>query len=163
MDDTSKQTDDTQIVDVTPIEESADETPQVVSDTVQTELSIENLIKSFISRIARLKEDIKPANEMVNDLLRNNEEYMAASDEAKEASRKKSQVKKQVLSTPEGRTASEKLESLRADLKEAQQSLSEYLGEYQKLTGSNEIEGEDGELRRIVYIAKLVRKTNLER
>ena len=132
-------------------------------DSVKTQLSIESLIKTLISRIARLKEDLKPVNEMLNDLLNNNEEYRLAADEAKEATRKKSAVKKKVLSTPEGKMATDKVNVLRGELKEAQESLSSYLGDYQRLTGSNEIEGEDGELRQIVYAAKLVRKTNLER
>lgn len=159
-----------EIVDVTPIEGDTAEQAEIVElsedeipDAVKTQLSIENLIKTFISRIARLKEDIKPANEMVNDYLNNSEEYREATEAAKEASRKKTSVKKNLLIAPEGKTANDKLTQLKADLQEAQKSLSDYLGEYQKLTGSNEIEGEDGELRQIVYIAKLVRKTNLER
>ena len=59
--------------------------------------------------------------------------------------------------------ASGKVDELKSELKEAQEALSSYLAEYQKLTGSSEIEGEDGELRKIVYVAKLVKKTNLER
>ena len=42
---------------------------------------------------------------------------------------------------------------------ELNEGLSDYLREYQRLSGSNEIEGEDGELRTIVYVAKLVRKS----
>ena len=134
-----------------------------IPDTVKTQLSVEALIKTLISRIARVKEDLKPVKEMLSDLLNNNEEYQIAASGAKEASKKKSSVKKEVLSTPEGKMASDKVDALRSELKEAQEALSSYLADYQRLTGSSEIEGEDGELRKIVYVAKLVRKTNLER
>lgn len=150
---------DREVIDATQVEANEEQIP----DAVKTQLSVEQLIKSFITRIARLKEDLKPVNEMLNDLLNNNEEYRLAADEAKEASGKKSAIKKKVLSTPEGKMATDKVSGLKSELKEAQESLSSYLTDYQRLTGSNEIEGEDGELRQIVYAAKLVRKTNLER
>jgi vacuolar-type H+-ATPase subunit I/STV1 len=134
-----------------------------IPDTVKTQLSVEALIKTLISRIARVKEDLKPVKEMLSDLLNNNEEYQKVAAEAKEVSKKKSSVKKEVLSTPEGKMANDKVAELRSELKEAQEALSSYLADYQRLTGSSEIEGEDGELRKIVYVAKLVRKTNLER
>jgi hypothetical protein len=59
--------------------------------------------------------------------------------------------------------ALDKVTVLKNELKEAQEALSSYLADFQRLTGVSEIEGEDGELRQIVYVAKLVRKTNLER
>jgi len=139
------------------------EVTDIVPDTVRTQLSVESLIKTLISRIARVKEELKPVKEMLSDLLNNNEKYQLADNEAKEASKKKSTVKKEILSTPEGKMASSKVDELKSELKEAQEALSTYLAEYQKLTGSSEIEGEDGELRKIVYVAKLVKKTNLER
>jgi cell division FtsZ-interacting protein ZapD len=148
--------------DNTQLDKVEDSTEQI-PDTVRTQLSVESLIKTLISRIARVKEDLKPVKEMLSDLLNNNEKYQLAANEAKEASKKKSTVKKEILSTPEGKMASGKVDELKSELKEAQEALSTYLAEYQKLTGSSEIEGEDGELRKIVYVAKLVKKTNLER
>ncbi len=139
------------------------EVTDIVPDTVKTQLSVESLIKTLISRIARAKEDLKPVKEMLSDLLINNEKYQLADKEAKEASKKKSAAKMEVLSTPEGKMASGKVDELKSELKEAQEALSSYLAEYQKLTGASEIEGEDGELRKIVYVAKLVKKTNLEK
>ncbi len=150
---------DQEVIDVTPVEDSSEEIP----NAVQTQLSVEALIKTLISRIARVKEDLKPVKEMVSDLLNNNEAYQLADKEAKEASKKKSSVKKEILSTPGGKMAQDKVNELKSELDEAQEALSTYLSDYQRLTGSSEIEGEDGELRKIVYVAKLVRKTNLER
>lgn len=145
------------------LDELDTEVMDIVPDTVKTQLSVESLIKTLISRIARVKEDLKPVKEMLSDLFNNNEEYQIAESEAKEASKKKSNVKKQILSTPAGKMANDKVTEMKNELKEAQEALSTYLADYQKLTGSSEIEGEDGELRKIVYVAKLVKKTNLER
>ncbi len=149
---------DQEVIDVAPVELPEEQIP----DAVKTQLSVESLIKSYISRIAKTKEDLKPVREMLSDLLENNEEYHTAAEEAKVASKKKSAVKSKILSTPEGKMANDKLIGLRDELSEAQDALSTYLAEYQRLTGSNQFEGEDGELRQIVYVAKLVRKTNLE-
>lgn len=150
---------DQDVIDAVPVEDSTEQIP----DTVKTQLSVESLIKTLISRIARVKEDLKPVKEMLSDLLNNNEEYQLADNEAKEASKKKSTIKNKILSTPEGKMAKDKVSELKNDLSEAQEALSSYLADYQRLTGSSEIEGEDGELRKIVYVAKLVKKTNLER
>ncbi len=149
--------------DNTQLNELDTEVVDIVPDTVKTQLSVESLIKTLISRIARVKEDLKPVKEMLSDLLNNNEKYQLADKEAKEASKKKSTAKLEILSTPAGKMATGKADELKSELKEAQEALSSYLAEYQKLTGSSEIEGEDGELRKIVYVAKLVKKTNLER
>ncbi len=147
---------DQEIIDIVTVD------GEQIPDAVKTQLSVESLIKTLITRIARLKEDLKPVNEMLTDLLENNEQYQIAAKEAKEASKKKLVAKKEVLFTPEGKMAQTKVNDLKSELKDAQESLSSYLADYQRLTGSAEIEGEDGELRQIVYVAKLVRKTNLE-
>ena len=48
---------------------------------------------------------------------------------------------------------------MKSEQSELKTGLSDYLREYQRLSGSNEIEGEDGEVREIVYVAKLVKKS----
>ncbi len=52
-----------------------------------------------------------------------------------------------------------KLKTLKSERAELEDGLSDYLREYQRLSGSNEIEGDDGQVRQIVYVAKLVRKS----
>lgn len=159
MDDTTQPGESSQeVIDAVPTEDSMEQIP----DTVKTQLSVESLIKTLISRIERVKEDLKPVKEMLSDLLNNNEEYQIADNESKEASKKKSTVKNKILSTTEGKMAKGKVDELKNELKDAQEALSTYLADYQRLTGSSEFEGEDGELRKIVYVAKLVKKTNLE-
>ena len=85
-------------------------------------LRIEEMIKTHMSQIDTLQEDITKRKDMLNDIFTNDETYQEHDKIAKEG-------------------------------------LSDYLREYQRLSGSNEIEGEDGELREIVYTAKLVKKS----
>lgn len=136
------------------------ETPNA---SVMSLLDIESAIKTRITQLERFREDIKPIKEMLESYLDADLEYAELTEAAKEAAKKKSSRKKDLLSTPNGKEIMQKMDAIKDKMKEYQESLSYYLAEYQKMTGANEIEGEDGELRQIVYVAKLVRKTNLQR
>ena len=78
-----------------------------------------------------------------------------------EAAKAKMAKRKELVNTTNGRELNEKLKSMKSELKEARDALSDYLQNYQKKTGFNEYEGPDGELRQIVFSVKLVRKTKL--
>ncbi len=53
-----------------------------------------------------------------------------------------------------------KVRNLRSEIKELKGALSDYLQEYARLSGVNEIEDENGEVREIKYDAKLIKKFN---
>ncbi|MBU0569852.1 hypothetical protein KKB40_03655 [Patescibacteria group bacterium] len=148
-----KPSDDIELEDNVSVDDGGNET--------ETLMMVEKAIRLSMSKIERLKENQKPVREMIDSLLANDEEYVAFSEEAKRASKQKSGAKKRVLSSENGEKLSTKAVGIKESLKEANESFSYYLREYQRMTGLNEFEGEDGELRQIVYIAKLVRKTNL--
>ena len=121
----------------------------------------ENLINSNLTKITKLQDDIKPVKEMLESLLDADLQYAELDQKAMEAAKVKSAKRKELMNTSNGRELTEKLKSLKAELKEAKDALSDYLKEYQGKTGFNEYEGPDGELRQIVFTAKLVRKTKL--
>ncbi|KKR10985.1 MAG: hypothetical protein UT39_C0012G0007 [Candidatus Woesebacteria bacterium GW2011_GWA1_39_21] len=123
--------------------------------------NIENLINSNLTKITKLQDDIKPVKEMLESLLDADLQYAELDQKAMEAAKVKSAKRKELMNTSNGRELTEKLKSLKAELKEAKDALSDYLKEYQGKTGFNEYEGPDGELRQIVFTAKLVRKTKL--
>lgn len=124
-------------------------------------LTIERSIKEHIAQIDKLQEELRPVKEMLQTYLDNDPTYREHSEIVKKATQVKSATKKQLMSTPNAKELNEKITMMKQDMKDAQEALSYYLREYQRLTGANEFEGDDGELRQIVYIAKLVRKTNL--
>ncbi|MBI2601275.1 hypothetical protein HYW42_04975 [Candidatus Daviesbacteria bacterium] len=125
-------------------------------------INLEGLIKNHITGIANLKEEIKKHKEIIDDILSNDPTYKDHAEKAKEAARIKTATKNQILKQPHAADTAEKLKSMRSELKEQQDALSDYLGEYQKLSGVNEIEGDDGEVREIVYVAKLVKRSFLK-
>jgi hypothetical protein len=125
--------------------------------------NLDNLIKTHVTRIDNLKVEAKKFKEMLDDALANDSTYKLHDDEAKKAAKVKSATKAQILQQPGVAATAEKVKSSRAEIKELEAALSDYLREYQRLTGVNEIEGADGEVREIIYVAKLVKKSSRSR
>ncbi len=109
-------------------------------------------------KLAELKNELKLQNEMLTSYLENNDSYRQASLEAKEATQKKSAIKRELLSKAEAGNLPQKIKDLRDQISDYQDGLSYYLREYQRLSGRNEIE-EDGEVKQIVYVARLVSRS----
>lgn len=128
------------------------------SQTVNTILELERMIKNTISTVDRNKEELKKYKEMIDSALTNDERYREADVKVKELAKEKGKAKLNVLQNQATRNIAEKAKELSLEIKEANLGLSEYLREYQRMTGQSEIEGEDGEVREIVYTAKLIKK-----
>lgn len=138
-------------------EDKGAEEVKEVSNT-QLIMNMENMIKSVMSTLDKLKIDMGAFQETLNDIFENDETYQEHSKLAKEASKVKSNTKRQILKQPQAGDLDNKIRTLKSEIKENKASLSDYLREYQRMSGINEIEGTDGELLEIVYDAKLVRK-----
>ena len=121
---------------------------------------IEEMIKTHMAQIDSLQEEITKRKDMLDDIFTNDETYQEHDKVAKEAAKIRTGTKQQIMKRPDAADLSNQLKSLKSEQKELKEGLSDYLREYQRLSGSNEIEGEDGEIREIVYVAKLVKKTS---
>lgn len=119
-------------------------------------LSLEEMIKKYIIRIDQIKIDAKKQKEMYDDAFHNDPTFLENSEKAKTAAKDLQVTKKNIASAPSVIQVALKLKSMRMEVKEIEQSLSDYLQEYQRLSGANEIEGEDGKIRDIINTAKLV-------
>lgn len=126
---------------------------------VNTVISLEATIKSHISSISKMEEELDKHRSLLDDIFNNDPTYKVHTDAVKEASRIKSATKQQILKQPQAASLNEKVQGLRTELKETKGALSDYLREFQRMSGISEIEGDDGELREIVYVAKLVKKS----
>ncbi|MDD2823203.1 MAG: hypothetical protein PHQ59_03930 [Candidatus Daviesbacteria bacterium] len=129
-------------------------------DSAELVLNMEGMIKNLISTLDVQKEQVTKFQEALNDIFENDETYTTHAKAAKEAARVKSNTKQQILKQPQAADLNEKVKTLKSEMSENQASLSDYLREFQKMSGISEIEGEDGELREIVYTAKLIRKSS---
>lgn len=117
------------------------------------------MIKNSMATTDRNKDELKKLKEMLESALGNDDAYKEASEKAKEAAKVKGKAKLNVLANPATRSINEKIKDMTQEIKELNTGLSEYLREYQRLSGASEIEGEDGDVREIIYIAKLIKKS----
>lgn len=157
MDDTQTEQEEKQeVVDGEIVSPSSLETP---NEDVTVLLSLEQLIKSHISTIDKLSIELKKHKEMLEDSYNSDAVYQEHALAAKEAAKVKAQTRSQIMKQPANVVLSNKIKSMSAEVKEKKLSLSDYLLEYQRMTGINEIEGEDGELREIVNVAKAIKRS----
>lgn len=128
--------------------------------TLKTITNLTSLINGHIAGLDRERENLGKISEMLDDILTNDPAYKEAADKAKETAKEKAKAKANVLQQTHAHDLAFKIKDSRIEIKQLFLELSNFLTEYQKLTGSNEFEGEDGEIRQIVSTAKLVGKTN---
>lgn len=121
-------------------------------------LNLQGLIKNHVTKIDGLKETLKKNKEILDDIFQNDPTFKLHSDKVKEANKVRMDTKAQIMKRPDVYDLANKVKSMRAEAKELEGALSDYLREYARLSGTNEIEGEDGEVREIVYTAKLIKK-----
>lgn len=123
-------------------------------------VKIEEMIKTHLTQIDELAEQISERKGMLDDIFVNDETYQEHDKLAKETSRIKSNTKKEIMKRADAAELAAKLTSLKSEQKELKNGLSDYLREYQRLSGSNEIEGEDGQIQEIVFVAKLRKRSD---
>lgn len=137
-------------------EESLESTAQT-EDQSAILLSLDELIKANIGTINSLTQEVRKMREMFDDAFNNDPAFREQSEKAKEANKIKSDIKKRILQQPSLIQLSNKIKEAKLEMKERELSLSDYLKEYQRLSGVSEIEYE-GEVLEIVNTAKLARR-----
>ena len=130
-------------------------------DEANLVIKLEGLIKNHISQIDKLRIELSDQRAMLADSFEGDPTYKEHAEAAKAANKVKAATKAEILKRPSVAVIAEKVKSMSSQMKELQAALSDYLGEFNRLSGITEIEGEDGELREIVYVAKLVKKTRV--
>ena len=135
--------------------EIVEETP---ANGAATMLNLEELIKSHIYSLDKLRNELKDLREMHEDSFNNNLTYKEKADIVKEATKKRSQVRQEIAKQPSVAVLEQKIKDLRFDMKEKQQTLSDLLADYKEQTGATQIETSNGLVLEIVSTAKLVRK-----
>lgn len=122
--------------------------------------NLESTIREHITSIDTSRTELKKLKEMLLDMFANDPTYQGHDKAVKEATKIRVKTKSELLKQPEAAQLHNKIRELSSELKDLQNALSDYLHEYQRLSGSNEIEGDDGEVREIVYVAKLVKRSS---
>ncbi|MBI3366392.1 hypothetical protein HY041_02065 [Candidatus Roizmanbacteria bacterium] len=124
-----------------------------------TVLDLTTLINDYDKTMGELKEQLKEQKSTVRDAFEGDQEYHELSEKVKELNRQKNTIKQRILKTPAVETVMSKAKDLQVELKDMEDKLSGYLQEYQRIAGTSVIEGTDGELRQIVPVYRLVKKS----
>ena len=148
---------DQPVEDLTQDSNSSGHSVQTVNQG-QILIDMEAMIKNYVESIDKLNQEAKKLKDMLDDIFNNDPTYHDHDEKAKEAAKVRGQTKAEILKRPQAKELSEKIKTMKSEVKEQQSALSDYLQEYEKMSGVNEIEGTDGEVREIVYTARLVKK-----
>ncbi len=133
------------------------------SDEADLVLKLEGMIKNNNAQIIKMTEELSQAREMLKDAFDNDTTYKEHADAAKDANKVKAATRARIMKQPTVRAIADKVKTLASELKELKEGLSDYLREFNRISGITEIEGVDGELLEIVYVAKLVKRTTARR
>lgn len=125
------------------------------NDAATVSLSLENLIKGHIVTIGKLKSELAEHNDTLNNVLENDPTYKQHAEDAKKAAKVKTGTKAEIMKRPDVLQVANKIKVAREEYKEQQQTLSDLLSEYQRTTGQDHIELENGQVRRIQTTSRL--------
>lgn len=121
-------------------------------------INLENLIKGYLTDIANLRDKLRAQREMMKSTIEGDRDFSEAAAKTAELKKKETELKQKLVKVEAVVATKMKVEQLMTELKNVQQSLSDYLNEYANLTQSTEFIGPEGELHQIVRTAKLVKK-----
>lgn len=151
--------------------QSADDTTQDVTPIVNGEVTeatevnqgtilvdMEGMIKNYIAANDRLQQEAKKLKEMLDDIFNNDPVFAEHDKVAKDAAQLKAKTRAEILKRPQAKELNEKIKEMKNEIKENQGALSDYLQEYQRLSGVNEIEADDGTIYEIKGTMKPVKK-----
>lgn len=144
--------------DTTPASDAPDTTPTPSGGQSEVLMNMEGLIRNHLIAIRKLQEDLNKNKEMLDDILANDPTYQEHLNAANEAAKTKNATKAQVLKQPQAADLDKKIKEIKADMKENQGSLSDYLSEYSRLSGLTEIEDDEGNMLQIAFSAKLIKR-----
>ena len=158
MDNTDDQIQDGENVETETVV-SSDLPPQDPNSQVLVLESLQSLIKENLAKVDRLSEELGKHKEMLDSALNNDEVYKQHAEAAKAATKIKTQTKGEILKRPENASLNAKIKDIAAEMAEIKEAQGSYLQEYMRLSGTNEIETDDGQVLQIINQPRLVRRS----
>lgn len=143
--------------DETPVE--AEAAPVTVNGGEML-INMESMIKNLINAIDKLADESKKHKEMLDDIFENSPTFREHRDKSKEASKTLAATKAEILKQPQAAELNDKVKNLKSELRENKDSLSDYLQEYARMAGVDEIQDDNGQMRKIKYDARLVKESS---
>ncbi len=137
-------------------------TPEPVSDapTGMNIVELTALINRYESDMKKMRDNLKIQSGMLRDAVEGDAAYHDVDVQSKDIQKKKAEIKQRVMKTPAMEAVVAKIEEYKGEMKDAKEMLSGYLEKYQRVAGTNIIEGENGEIKEIVPQYRLVKRNN---
>ena len=137
-----------------------DRSPMQTPETAQALgiVQIEEYINQQMTDISKLREEMRLVKSTVDDAFQNDAQYRELEQKSKEAAKVKNTYKKQMMNDPAVADQSNKLDGMKSEMRDMSVALSDYLREYNRLSGMTQFETRDGEVLEIVNVFKLVKK-----
>lgn len=121
--------------------------------------NLEDLILSHIASIEKTGVTFGEQKDTLDNIFLNDPTYKEHLDKAKDAAKIKNATRGEIIKRPEVAHVNESIKTMSRDLKDLKQELSEYLREYQRMSGANQIQDKNGDIREIVLTAKLIKRS----
>jgi len=125
-----------------------------------TIVELTTLINRYESDMKKMRDNLKIQSGMLRDAVEGDAAYHELDVQSKDLNKKKSEIKQKVMKTPAMEAVVAKIDEFKSELNDAKEMLSGYLEEYQRVSGTNIIEGENGEIKEIIPMYKLVKRGN---
>lgn len=118
------------------------------------------LINRYEGDMKKMRDNLKIQAGMLRDAVEGDAGYHELDTQSKDLQKKKTEIKQKVMKTQAMEAVVAKIEEYKSEIKDAKEMLSGYLEEYQRVAGTNIIEGENGEIKEIVPQYRLVKRNN---
>jgi len=125
-----------------------------------TIVELTTIINRYESDMKKMRDNLKIQSGMLRDAVEGDAAYHELDVQSKDLQKKKAEIKQKVTKTPTMEAVVAKVEEYRSEIKDAREMLSGYLEEYQRVAGTNIIEGENGEIKEIIPQYRLVKRNN---
>ena len=123
-------------------------------------VELTTLINRYEGDMKKMRDNLKIQSGMLRDAVEGDAGYHELDTQSKDLQKKKTEIKQKVMKTQAMEAVVAKMEEYKNEIKDAKEMLSGYLEEYQRVAGTNIIEGENGEIREIVPQYRLVKRNN---
>ena len=135
-----------------------DTNSQTPTSEVKEVMDLTSLIKRYLVDIEKLKQELKTQNEMLSDAINNDKNYSEHNQQVKDWLKKRNAVKQTLIKQPAVEAIVAKQKELKFQIKDFQNALSRYLERYYQVAKTNILEDDNGDLREIIPVYKLVKK-----
>lgn len=139
-------------------EASAESDKAVAVTSSMNMIELSTIINRYAADIEKVKNNLKDKNAMFKDGFENDAEYHEQSLKIKELNKVRNGAKQRIMKQPSMEALTAQINDMKGELKDMQDMLSGYLEQYQKVSGTNIIETEEGEIREIVPQYRLIKR-----